>query len=158
MFNNETGHDALCLWPYRDCHMVCDHLLTWQSHKFETPFAERLWTLSLDGNQDDELGEAEGFGWYALFRSERAILGVTSDGYVQATHFPHGPALELDWAEIQVQYAWSQLARLDTSCGALFLILDTAEHNGIAPDVQAIQDHVRSHQECYDMNAWVLEV
>lgn len=105
MFNSEMGHDVLCLWPYRPCHMVCDHLLVWQSHKFSSPLAERLWTLSLEGAQDAECGEAETVGWYARFAHEGVILSADAQGFVDVTIPLTGPQMEELWEALEASAA-----------------------------------------------------
>lgn len=156
--NNETGHSILCAWPYRPCVEFCEHLAEWESRKFTAPLAERLWTLTLDTNQDAELGDADTFGWFARFDHERAMLSVDSQGFVGVSVFESTEDLNTAWTALEREHAWSTLNELNTSeCDDLFLIIDTARHNGTVPDMDEVTAHVREHRACFDRNAWVLE-
>lgn len=156
--HNETGHSILCAWPYRPCAAFCEHLEAWESRKFSAPLAERLWTLTLDSNQDEELGDAESFGWFARFDHERAMLSVDSQGFVGVSVFESESDLKSAWADLEKQHAWTQVDVLDTSeCDELFLIIDTARHLGLAPDLGTVADHIHHHDACAERNAWVLE-
>lgn len=156
--NNEADHSILCAWPYRPCQTFCEYLTDWQSYKFSAPLAERLWTLSLDTNQDAELGDADTFGWFARFDQDRAMLSANSQGFVGVSVFESAEDLNTAWTDLERQYEWSIVDELSTSeCDDLFLIVDTARHNGSAPDMGEIEEHVHTHRECRDRNAWILE-
>ncbi|MBQ6358494.1 MAG: hypothetical protein IJI97_05995 [Clostridia bacterium] len=69
--------------------------------KFDSAAAEILWDWSLDSGQDENCGDAvDGYGWYALFRPERAILHTDSQGFVSAWRVPESDNLEDMWYEI----------------------------------------------------------
>lgn len=38
----------------------------WSPKFGHDPFCEALWTITLDGGQDDQAGEADSTGWYGL--------------------------------------------------------------------------------------------
>jgi len=80
------------------------------SHKFgHSPLAEALWVVSLDSGQDDEAGNTDTIGWFALFHFNQAetieiglivndsvtvtvprgsyILGTDDQGFVWATRY-----------------------------------------------------------------------
>jgi hypothetical protein len=66
--------------------------------------------------------------------------------------------LNTAWVDLERLYTWSVLDGLNTAeCDELFLILDTARHNGTAPDMGEITEHVQGHRACFEHNAWVLE-
>lgn len=46
---------------------------------------------------------------------------------------------------------------LDTTCDGLFLIIDTARHNGFPPRDTDIREHIRTCRECFDANAGLIE-
>lgn len=155
----DDGHSVLCAWPYRPCVADCPHLLEWSSHKFSAPLAERLHTLTLDSNQDDDLGDADTFGWFARFNAERAMLSVDSQGFVGVAVFESAADLASAWAGLERQELWAIVDELDTSeCDELFLIIDTARHNGTPPDLDEIRAHLHAHRACWQRNAWRLEV
>jgi hypothetical protein len=72
--------------------------------KFNSPLAERLYELSLDGSQDAEIGDAETLGWYARFNREFAILHVDSQGFVDAEEFETLSEFTLAWQGIEDEY------------------------------------------------------
>ncbi|MET9385322.1 hypothetical protein ABZY09_30685 [Streptomyces sp. NPDC002928] len=155
---NETGHSILCAWPYRSCVEFCAYLKDWESHKFSAPLAERLWTLSLDTNQDAELGDADTFGWFARFDHALAMLSADSQGFVGVSVFESVTDLNTAWEALEREHVWSIVNELSTSdCDELFLIVDTARHLGLAPDMGTVADHIHHHAECFDRNAWILE-
>lgn len=161
-YDAEPEHDALCLWPYRDCTVVCGTATESTYSKFDSALAERLWTLSLDSIQDDELGDFEGFGWHALFVRDRAILVTGSQGFVTATTYQDESTTREAWAVLGRRYedvrVRSVIDALDTSCEALFLIIDTKKHVHALPSMDELSEHIHAHRECFERNAWTLDV
>lgn len=162
--DNETGHSILCAWPYRPCVAFCEHLDGWESRKFSAPLAERLWTLTLDSNQDAEIGEAEGFGWFALFERDLAMLSVDAQGFVGVAVYESLPDAHAAWADLGRQYnehhTRAVVDALDTSaCDDLYQIVYV--HNvynvGGLASLDDITEHVNTHRECHDRNAWALD-
>jgi hypothetical protein len=45
------------------------------------------------------------------------------------------------------------LNALNTTCDGLFLLVDTARHNGFTPDDADIREHIRTCPKCFDVNA-----
>lgn len=74
------------------------------SAKFSCFLAERLWEASLDSGQDADLGEAETFGWFALFKEEKAILLTNSQGFVTVEVYASVEEAEERWAKLEVAY------------------------------------------------------
>lgn len=158
IMDNETDHSILCAWPYRPCQDFCEYLTEWDSRKFSAPLAERLWTLSLDSNQDAELGDADTFGWFARFDHERAMLSADSQGFVGVSVFESVADLNTAWDALEREQVWAVVNELGTGeCDDLFLIVDTARHNSTTPDMGEIREHVHGHRACFERNAWVLD-
>lgn len=123
------------------------------SSKFDSKLAETLYDWTMDSSEDASLGESESFGWYALLRDERAILAVNSQGFVAVRQYETAGAALVAWDGIETEYtSWTLrgiVDALDTSCDGLFLIIDTAQHNGGAlPDRQDLEDHVYGCARC----------
>jgi hypothetical protein len=154
----EEGHNGLCGWPYRPCADFCAHLEGWESHKYESPLAERLHTLSLDSNQDAEVGSADTIGWWALFAADRAILHEIETGYVYADVYSTPEAARTYWAELEAREIWFMVDALDTTCDALFLIIDPARHNGTTPDLDDIRAHIPTCQACHAINSGFMDM
>lgn len=83
---------------------------TWEFHtrpqdgaKFASVAAERLYDWSLESAQDQECGQAEVFGWFALFERERAILSADSQGFVSAVRYSDAD-LFAEWQAIEDRY------------------------------------------------------
>lgn len=96
-------------WVAEDPELSDVHMPTlpdeYRSHKFGDDIrAEILWTLSLDTQQDDTLGEAETFGWYALFGEFNAILMTDCAGNVGVTVFDSYDECALEWSDIEDHY------------------------------------------------------
>jgi hypothetical protein len=53
--------------------------------KFPNEETERLYEITLDGCADEEIGTADGFGWYA--RVGTAILAEDGQGFVSSVPF-----------------------------------------------------------------------
>ncbi len=115
--------------------------------KFSSPLAEELHEQSLSSFQDDELGDSETFGWFALFRDEEAILHVDSRGFVSLVDTED---VNTYWMSLSDRWEWFQLAHLDESCDGLSIILDTARRVGPAPDFDEVVGHI---EECVDCDA-----
>ncbi len=155
----EEGHNPLCGWPYRACVANCAHLEGWESHKYESPLAERLHALTMDSSQDAELGDTDTIGWFARFDHERAIIAVDDRGFVTAGTYTTPEALRISWEALEKEEVWSYVNALTIGdCNALFLIVDTARHNGTAPDLDEIRQHIDSHASCHEVNAGLLDV
>lgn len=81
----------------------------YESPKFGSDIrAEILWTLSLDSNQTEDLGEAESFGWFAYFKDFCAILSADSQGFVAAVVYEGDGASDSvadHWTELEREYA-----------------------------------------------------
>lgn len=86
-------NDGVCL---KDSGKMCSGI------KFDSAAAEILWLWSLDSGQDEDCGTAEyGNGWHALFRDDRAILHVNSQGLVTAYAMAESRDLDAWWEEIE---------------------------------------------------------
>lgn len=69
------------LWVYED-------VTPWErGHKFASPWAERLWDMDGLGFSDEQFGDSDGFGWYAFFNVDRAIMSTDTYGFVYAEVF-----------------------------------------------------------------------
>lgn len=73
--------------------------------KFGSLKTEILWHLSLDSYQDEETGESDSFGWYALFQEFSSILYTNSQGFVSSVEYPTREALMEEWNGIESDYA-----------------------------------------------------
>lgn len=122
------------------------------SSKFSCDLAEELYDYTLDSQQDDELGNSETFGWFALFREEGAIISVNSQGFVEVEQHDD---VEAAWEALETRYSWFQLDHLDTTCDGLFLILDTARHGGWVPDFEEVGQHIKSCMECTSLGNYL---
>jgi hypothetical protein len=74
------------------------------SHKFEDEFAEDLYRASLNGLNDDGLGDTADFGWHGLFLKDLAILTEDNYGFVSVTRFASLGDLEEAWDILQDEY------------------------------------------------------
>lgn len=72
--------------------------------KFSSPLAEHLYSLSLDSEQDEQIGSVDELGWFALFRGYLAILESDSQGFVAAAQFDNEETLQRAWDETVRQY------------------------------------------------------
>jgi hypothetical protein len=123
------------------------------SSKFDSRLAEELYDWTMDSSEDASLGESESFGWFALFRDERAILAVNSQGFVGVRQYETVTGVLAAWDGLEADYANFTLRciieALDTSCDDLFLIIDTAQHSGVAmPDRYDLEDHIWHCAQC----------
>lgn len=162
-YDNDPEHSPLCDWPYRRCVHFCEHVQGWESAKFDSPLAERLWALSLDLGQDAELGEAEGFGWYALFAGEHAILAANSQGFVWVSLYADADAARTAWAEVERnERLYAAEATVDAigdpRCDGLFLIIDTAKHIGGVATREELEEHIYGCDQCRTEYVWVLDL
>ncbi|MFD4858378.1 hypothetical protein [Streptomyces atratus] len=68
-------------------------------------------------------------------------------------HFepPYTPEAELH-DELQ-----ERIDLLSSGCDGLFLILDTAKHNGRRPSEKKIKEHIRECAECFEVNSDFLD-
>jgi len=80
----------------------------YESDKFNNDIqAEILFRFSLDSGQDEELGEAETFGWFALFASFGAILNTDCVGSVTVARYDSETAARESWSDLESEYeAW----------------------------------------------------
>lgn len=115
------------------------------SEKFSSPLAEGLYNLTLESNEDDRVGDCQTFGWFALFREEKAILSVDSAGFVDATVYED---VDKAWSGLESAWVWSQVTPLNWSCDGLFLVIDTATALREAPDLGEVSDHIDGCSEC----------
>lgn len=90
----ETWQEASELWRYPA-----------SSHKFDNLLAERLHGSSLESFQDADLGDAETFGWHALFKGDKAILNTNSQGFVSVTVYESEEEAEAKWEELENEYS-----------------------------------------------------
>lgn len=78
----------------------------YRSEKFGNDIhADILWRLSLDGHQDADLGEAETFGWFALFSEFSAILDVDCVGLVSLSEYNSPEHAKNAWQHVEDDYA-----------------------------------------------------
>lgn len=87
--------------------------------RFSGPASEKLWESSILSGQDEDLGDSEGFGWYALFvfGSEDeagkfacsgmagAILYQGSSGHVCCDTYGARDILDKAWSALEAAYA-----------------------------------------------------
>lgn len=128
-------------------------------------FANRLAEELYYSESDEQLGTSEGFGWHALFIMDGwgAIICENSQGFVDVSEYDSEDEVKSDWAELETAFVrYETLALVDSldasECDELFLIIDTAQHINSLPDREAIEEHITSHEECHNRNAWALEV
>lgn len=133
--------------------------------KFLSILAEELYEAALEGGENEQLGTSEGFGWHALFTWEGggAIVYENSQGFVGVYKYSPAREAERQWAVLREAHdryeTLTMVDSLDTSCDGLFLIISTSRHvGGGVPDREAVEDHVRSCEDCFNRNAWALEV
>lgn len=77
---------------------------------FSSSWAERLYKLTLETWQADELGEAETFGWYAHFPAERTILWIDSLGFVYDKRYASRKECNKAWRKLELEWAEFVLA------------------------------------------------
>lgn len=76
------------------------------SRKFSSHRAERLYGYTLESGQDEDLGDSD-WGWYALFKSEEAILNVDSQGSVSVEVYKdNDEEMTREWERISEE--WEQ--------------------------------------------------
>jgi hypothetical protein len=82
----------------------------YDSHKYGKDIrVEILDIMSGLGFTDEDLGEADTFGFFALFLSEFAILEEDSCGFVFATFYASLAEVEKAWSDIEADYdKWNQ--------------------------------------------------
>ena len=124
-------------------------------HKFSGPLAEDLHGETLSSWQDDELGDAETFGWFALFVNAQAILKVDSQGLVDVTTYDTMVDTEEAWEDLEERYEDFEvrglLDELSLGCDGLFLLVDTLKSFGSIPYIIELLDHVQDCADC-DLN------
>lgn len=105
---NEEGD-----WIRNDSDLYCGDLPhqpypegVYHSYKFSSELAEILYLFSLDSSQDDEIGESDTFGWYALYRDLSAILAVDSQGFVTVSVYDNDEPVSVEtvWNELEGQW------------------------------------------------------
>lgn len=72
--------------------------------KFPSPLAEKLYKESLNGWDDGNFGDSNTFGWFALFKAERAILSEDSSGFVYLTVFASDERLMERWNNLETRW------------------------------------------------------
>lgn len=122
------------------------------SSKFSCELAEELWEQVLDSFQDEEFGDSDKFGWFALFREAGAILSVNSQGFVDVS-LPDN--LDAAWNTLRDESDWYELSDLNESCDDLFVILDTARHGGWVPDFEDVARHIESCKTCESLGNYL---
>lgn len=125
-------------------------------HKFSSILAEDLYQGTLESWQDSELGDAETFGWFALFLDDQAILSVDSQGFVSVFTYGTMADTEKAWEELEEQHEAFEMLhylteRLSLECDGLFLLVDTLKRIGSTVDLDALLDHVKDCADC-DVN------
>jgi hypothetical protein len=123
------------------------------SEKFSDGLAERLYDASLDSGEDDSLGDSEGFGHYALFADERAILVTNSVGFVFVNGYATVEETREAWASLQAEHERYTMAQVEDAlptaeCVEIFLIFDTARHVGAVADRDEVSEHVHQCRIC----------
>lgn len=76
--------------------------------------AEVVYNITLDGCCDD-LGDVEGYGYYAFVRGKRYgfIVSEDSNGFISVDHDPL-PEAEAKWSRLQADYAdWLETVESD---------------------------------------------
>lgn len=88
--------------------------------KFAGPASEKLWDSSMECGHDEDLGEADSFGWYALFNFSDndeakqfccdgmvgAILMQGSSGHISCDTYDTAEALNTAWNALET--AWEE--------------------------------------------------
>ena len=84
------------------------HLGKFEGELYATKYA---YEATLDGCCDD-LGESDGFGWYARFSDKikgrgpfHIILNESSQGFVSGTYYDTETDLDAAWADLETEYA-----------------------------------------------------
>lgn len=121
------------------------------SGKFQNGLAERLDDSSEWA--DDTMGDVEGFGHFALFKSDRAMLQTDNFGFVGVTRFDTEALTQTAWESLARDYERFCLAGLEDAlptgeCDEVFLIFDTARHVNSVPDRDEIREHVHQCRIC----------
>lgn len=121
------------------------------SEKYQNGLAERLSDTSEFA--DDTMGDVEGFGHFALFKSDRAMLQTDNLGFVGVTRFSTEAVTQNAWEGLARDYERFCLAGTEDAlptgeCDAIFLIFDTARHIGSVADRDEIAEHVSECPVC----------
>lgn len=96
----EDGRSAC----YQEMHTPYD-FVNYRSEKFGNDIrAEILWQMSLNSSQESDLGDADTFGYYALFSEFYAILEVDSSGFVDIHMYESPEMAKADWKNIESDY------------------------------------------------------
>lgn len=72
--------------------------------KYSSELSEVLYHHTMDGIQDEEIGESQFFGSYWLFRKFRVILHEATDGSTTVARYDSDEILEADWAHISMEW------------------------------------------------------
>lgn len=68
---------------------------------------EHFYGLTLEGFHDEEMGDVDGPGWFALFRYSRIIIHVDSQGFKHGGYYETPELVESAWewgAELVAEY------------------------------------------------------
>lgn len=68
--------------------------------KFQDDYTEQLYERSLDQGHDEETGEVDAMGWFAIFRDELTIINQTSQGFVYSQIYESAEEMETNWERI----------------------------------------------------------
>lgn len=111
--NNIINQKISGNWTTEESEYFCGNLRhqpypegIYHSYKFSCELAEILHLFSLDSSQDDEIGESDTFGWYALYRDLSAILAVDSQGAVTVSVYDNDEPVSVEtvWSELEGQW------------------------------------------------------
>jgi hypothetical protein len=69
--------------------------------KFENELAKKLYEVSLESGQDEEVGDSSISTWAALFKPELAILYEDSQGFITADEFEDEESLMKHWEMLE---------------------------------------------------------
>lgn len=81
------------------------------SDKFASILAKEFYEKTMDSQHDEELGDSDNFGWFAIFNEDRVIVQVDGYGFVYATQHDSDAAVSEAWDEISM--GWDEYSLTD---------------------------------------------
>jgi hypothetical protein len=70
--------------------------------RFDSPLAKKLHEYAMESGEDDSVGDAsEGAGWAGLFKAEKAILYIDTQGFISVDEFDDEASLMKHWEHLE---------------------------------------------------------
>src|SRR3546814_5347754 len=76
------------------------------------------------------------------------FLSEDPHGFVDAVTYESEAYAKSIWSKIQDSLVWSELDGLSWQCDGLFLLINTAKHLSVVPDLERVSQHVTNCAQC----------